>query len=76
MRDRVNQDRKRGTKYRDVKRVTLDGKALPKGEIPLADDNKEHEVYVQMGWRIQGQALPEFQGFFMTTILKAYYFYG
>jgi len=49
MRDRVNQDRKRGTKYRGVKRVTLDGRALPKGEIPLADDNKEHEVYVQMG---------------------------
>jgi cellobiose phosphorylase len=32
-----------------VKQVTLDGKALPKGEIPLADDGREHEVYVQMG---------------------------
>jgi cyclic beta-1,2-glucan synthetase len=34
---------------RGVKQVMLDGKALPEGEIPLADDNKEHEVYVQMG---------------------------
>ena len=34
---------------RGVKQVTLDGKALPKGEIPLAEDKRQHEVYVHMG---------------------------
>jgi hypothetical protein len=32
-----------------VKQVTLDGKTLPDGEIPLVEDDREHEVHVHMG---------------------------
>jgi len=34
---------------RGVKRVTLDGEALPGKEIPLLDDGRQHEVRVLMG---------------------------
>jgi cyclic beta-1,2-glucan synthetase len=34
---------------RGVKQVSLDGKTLPDGEIPLVEDDREHEVHVHMG---------------------------
>jgi len=34
---------------RGVKQVTLDGEALPGGEIPLTGDGQQHEVRVSMG---------------------------
>ena len=34
---------------RGVKRVTLDGEALPDGCVPLLDDGGQHEVRVRMG---------------------------
>jgi cellobiose phosphorylase len=34
---------------RGVRQVTLDGDALPEGEIPLLDDGQPHEVRVVLG---------------------------
>lgn len=45
---RIRVENKNGVNQ-GVTQTLLDGELVPKGEIPLVEDTKEHEVYITMG---------------------------